>query len=244
MFEWAGYVCAMSGNSTATLRELKEGHRSDRIRLPPLELPVHARSILVVAPHPDDETLAAGGLIHDLGRAGWRVGIVVVTNGAASHRHVTDLSRIRERECRKAAARLGVAAAPAFLGFQDGETLDDVTAVAAALQPWTERFDVIVGPRSDDGHSDHVATGHALDLAGASCSATRLHYAIWGWDNLSSDELNISTAYAYRLSAAALEAKAAALSEYESQMTSTYGRVIVDDTVRARHTASNEVFWC
>ena len=32
--------------------------------------------IVVVSPHPDDETLAVGGLLHDLASLGWRVALV------------------------------------------------------------------------------------------------------------------------------------------------------------------------
>src|SRR5207247_6384648 len=46
----------------------------------PLTLPAHPR-VLVFAPHPDDESLAAGGLITRLVHAGDAVRVVFVTNG-------------------------------------------------------------------------------------------------------------------------------------------------------------------
>jgi LmbE family N-acetylglucosaminyl deacetylase len=47
----------------------------------------HARKILVVAPHPDDETLGCGGLISLLAQNGSAFYIVFVTDGSASHRN-------------------------------------------------------------------------------------------------------------------------------------------------------------
>lgn len=41
--------------------------------------------VVVVAPHPDDETLAAGGTISMLVRRGFTVDVVAVTDGEASH---------------------------------------------------------------------------------------------------------------------------------------------------------------
>ena len=46
----------------------------------PLALPSPAR-VLLVAPHPDDETLAAGGLLSRLARAGTPILVVFVTSG-------------------------------------------------------------------------------------------------------------------------------------------------------------------
>ena len=45
-----------------------------------LRVPARAR-VLVFAPHPDDETLAVGGLIHRLTKEGVPVRIVFITNG-------------------------------------------------------------------------------------------------------------------------------------------------------------------
>src|SRR6266852_506851 len=41
--------------------------------------------VVVVAPHPDDETLGVGGMLHDLSARGWRVTVVAVTDGEAAY---------------------------------------------------------------------------------------------------------------------------------------------------------------
>ena len=69
----------------------------------------HARKILVVAPHPDDETLGCGGLISLLAQNGSAFYIVFVTDGSASHRNSrawpsARLAAQREQEARNALA--------------------------------------------------------------------------------------------------------------------------------------------
>src|SRR5262245_48132234 len=44
-------------------------------------------AVVLVSPHPDDETLATGGIIHDLAKRGWRVTGVAVTDGEAAYGH-------------------------------------------------------------------------------------------------------------------------------------------------------------
>lgn len=88
---------------------------------PRLEPPAGAR-LVVIAPHPDDETLAAGGLIQRVLATGGRVRVIVVTDGdgyleaaAALTGHPTPstfdyqaLGATRTRELRDAMRTLGV----------------------------------------------------------------------------------------------------------------------------------------
>jgi LmbE family N-acetylglucosaminyl deacetylase len=97
-------------------------------RAVPLVLPPKAR-LLVFSPHPDDETLAAGGLIHRFARQKLPVRVVFFTNGdgypealAADHVHdYVALGALRRREAVAAAHRLGLTPRDVrFLGFPDG----------------------------------------------------------------------------------------------------------------------------
>src|SRR5262245_45824615 len=98
-----------------------------------LALPAHSR-VMVFAPHPDDETIAVGGLIHRLTRQGVPVKVVFVTSGDGYRRALeqslavqqpTDadylaLGQRREQEARAAAHQLGLPRANvSFLGFPD-----------------------------------------------------------------------------------------------------------------------------
>jgi len=122
------------------------------------------RRALIVAPHPDDETIGAGALILKLRRAGAHVEVLVVTDGGASHRNSASFPRprlIRERgrEVRRAVALLGVSAARLRLGgFPDGglDTLDRAgRARLTRLVARYRRCDLIVMPVPDDAHPDH-----------------------------------------------------------------------------------------
>jgi LmbE family N-acetylglucosaminyl deacetylase len=77
-----------------------------------------ATDVLVLAPHPDDEVLMAGGVIATAVAQGLRVDVVVVTNGDLSCRRD---GRVRQGETVAALARLGVPERHVrFLGYPDG----------------------------------------------------------------------------------------------------------------------------
>lgn len=65
-------------------------------------------SLLVVAAHPDDETLGCGGLIARTTREGGRVSILILTEGStAQYPDRPDLVEVKEAQAREAARRLG-----------------------------------------------------------------------------------------------------------------------------------------
>jgi LmbE family N-acetylglucosaminyl deacetylase len=121
----------------------------------PMQLSDFGRRVLVIATHPDDETLTAGGAISDLVARGAQVRVVIVTAGdaypsAASqlghvHGRVTTaeyrhLGEVRHHESMAAAARLGLAEADVIsLGFPDGGTAAMWNADWDREQPYTGR---------------------------------------------------------------------------------------------------------
>lgn len=90
--------------------------------------------IFVLSPHPDDETLGAGGLIYRARQAGLAVQIGFLSNGDGSRTTqisqvlrrknetaLPDIARYRQGEAIAAAAQLGVEEADClFFGFPDG----------------------------------------------------------------------------------------------------------------------------
>jgi mycothiol S-conjugate amidase len=75
-------------------------------------------TLLVVRPHPDDESIATGGMLASYSARGVRTGVVICTGGEEGQIHdpdldpVADVPRLREiraREVREAGAILGVA---------------------------------------------------------------------------------------------------------------------------------------
>ena len=86
-----------------------------------------AKRILVVAPHPDDESLGCGGLIAKLAAAGRLFHTLFVTDGGASHSASFKwprrrLAAQREWEAADALHFLGIGGhARTFLRLRDGD---------------------------------------------------------------------------------------------------------------------------
>jgi LmbE family N-acetylglucosaminyl deacetylase len=109
---------------------------SDQTRATPATLPVNAEThLLIIAPHPDDEVLAAGGLIQQVRAADGVLHVVYLTDGEgypqgvrAEHRRrkLTDADyraygHQREDEARRVIRELGYGAwSQTFLGFPNG----------------------------------------------------------------------------------------------------------------------------
>ncbi len=94
--------------------------------------------LLVLAPHPDDETIGAGGLIQAAVEAGVPVRVAILTDGGSSKdafadlrgplgtsaREALRLSAVRRREALAATGELGVAPGDVvFLGYPDSAML-------------------------------------------------------------------------------------------------------------------------
>lgn len=151
--------------------------------LPALDDRDHAR-LVVVAAHPDDETLGAGGLIADYGVRGAHIDIVVATGGEASHPDSTtvtpaELALLRADEVRAAVRALAPTATVHLLGLPDGHLADHVPALVSALTALVRPGCLLVAPWRGDGHPDHEAAGVAA--AEVAAGTTLLEYPVWAW---------------------------------------------------------------
>ncbi len=148
--------------------------------LPVWDLPMLPTVIL--APHPDDETLGAGGLIARLRAGGVPVLVLAITDGEGAYADTAGLDRIRIPEQNEALARLGVAAENTRrLCIPDrkvGEYEDQLVAeLAKVLQPGTH----LVAPWQFDFHPDHEAAGRAAIRAAKATSCMLTFYFFWTW---------------------------------------------------------------
>jgi LmbE family N-acetylglucosaminyl deacetylase len=151
--------------------------------LPPLE-PARGR-VTVLAAHPDDETLAVGGLVATLAASpGSDLTVIVASDGGGSHpdspTHTSaELAAVRRREVVRAVAELGRSVRLELLDLPDGRLSDQVDDIASALR--AAPADVLLSTWLHDGHPDHEACARAARLVAAQTGARLLEYPIWAW---------------------------------------------------------------
>jgi LmbE family N-acetylglucosaminyl deacetylase len=159
--------------------------------------------VLVVAPHPDDESIGAGGLLQVAGAIGAAVRVLVLTDGDNNpwpQRWIEKRWQIgaaerarwgarRRDEARAALRILGVAESDAqFLGFPDLGLTDLLmhsgSGLVESLRRVLEEFapTVLIVPAISDRHPDHNAAHVSLRLAlaGHAESARLLTFAVHG----------------------------------------------------------------
>lgn len=153
---------------------------------------VASGNLLVVAPHPDDESLGCGGLLAEACRRGRPPVVVIVSDGSGSHPGSQSfpperLARLRAAEVHAATRLLGVPRENlTLLGIEDGKVptegplFERAVAVIAALAE-RHRCGTIFTTWEHDPHPDHQAT-YAIARMSARRSGGQLRcYPIWGW---------------------------------------------------------------
>ncbi len=220
-----------------------------------------ARSVLVIAPHPDDESLGCGGLIAALADRGADLGVVFVTDGGASHPRSRAwprrrLAALRGEEAAAALSALGASdAARLDLGLPDAGIVRDApdwqkavartARFAAALRP-----SVVLAPWRRDPHRDH-RDSHTLTVAALTRAGLRprlLEYPIW-LDELGVDDARPQPGEVVELILDVSpwrERKQAAVAAHRSQLglvidDDPNGFVLSDATIR-RLTSRDEVY--
>jgi len=160
--------------STSLRPQLRELHRRVLVaRAHDITRDSAARSALVLAPHPDDETIGCGATIARKVAHGTPVQVVVATDGDHPG---------RRDECAEACRRLGLdAGALHLLGLPDGALAGHRVELDAALQEATARFrpDEVIAPFAVDAHPDHRALAAAAQRLHA---PTMLSYPVWFWN--------------------------------------------------------------
>jgi LmbE family N-acetylglucosaminyl deacetylase len=117
-------------------------------------------NVLVIAPHPDDESIGCGGALCLHARRGDRITAVYVTSGELGLKHLPreDARLIREREAARAAKILGIDRM-FFLRLADWFVGDAMDKGAAKLRPILKRAkpDLVYLPHEQEWHPDHKA---------------------------------------------------------------------------------------
>lgn len=193
--------------------------------LPALDIEVDR--IVVVAAHPDDETLGAAGVLATAAARGVAIDLVVVTDGESSHpdsptHSPATLALLRRRELIDAARVVGLTEDPLFLGLPDGGTDGYRDAIAAAVHGALDRAGadrlLVLSTWRGDGHRDHRVVGETVEAVCASRGVRSRAFPIWLWHWGGPDDVPWDRAEALGLDTAAREAKARALDAHASQV--------------------------
>ena len=181
----------MTGGPPGRLRALVQQTlwRACLRRCRPLDTQALAASALVIAPHPDDETLGCGGTLVRKLAHGAAAQVAVLTDGTASHARflsAAELSRRREQELRAATAVIGLPdSAVHWLGFADGKLSERIPDAATALLPILERLRpqqlFVPWDQLDDHLAAWQAGLEAIRLAGQRPAI--LGYPVWFWNH-------------------------------------------------------------
>lgn len=187
------------------------------------------RSVLVVAAHPDDETLGCGGTIARLAAEGATVRVAFLADGVSSRPADSSVLR-RDLESRRAAARAACrqlgATDPSFGDFPDNR-MDSVNLleVTKAIETLVDTFkpDTVLTHHAGDLNIDHRRTHEAVVTA---CRPRRDHpvRTLLCFEVPSSTEWQLAgSAPAFSPNwfmdiSASLPAKLAALEKYTAEM--------------------------
>ena len=142
-------------------------------------------TILVIAPHPDDECIGCGGAICRHGQRGDRVHVVFLTSGELGLKELPreQAWNIREQEAREAAKILQLASVE-FLRCPDWTLSDAILLASERLAPVLRRLapELIYLPHPQEWHPDHkVALPVVTQALAANGSAAPrlLGYEVW-----------------------------------------------------------------
>jgi LmbE family N-acetylglucosaminyl deacetylase len=198
------------------------------------ELPLDARELagmafIVLAAHPDDESLGAGGLMARLQALGADVRVLLCTAGEASHpgsptTTPEQLAAVRLQEFGGALAHLLPDSEWQYLALPDGQLAAHRQAISAALQEAVtacgrpaERI-ILAAPYRHDGHTDHELLGSVAAEVATAGGHGLLEYPIWYWLWAETAEPAWQSWLRVPLSPAEQQAKQRAMASHDSQV--------------------------
>jgi LmbE family N-acetylglucosaminyl deacetylase len=151
--------------------------------------------MVILAPHPDDETLGCGGLLATAAALGLDPQVVYLTDGAGSHRRSSTwppprVAAARRREALEALAVLGLQETQVmFLDWPDASPLppqsegyrESLAILLDAFKGSEPRS--LWAPRQGERHCDHEAARLLADDVARRIPRRlrRMDYMVWGW---------------------------------------------------------------
>ncbi|CAN5669242.1 PIG-L family deacetylase [soil metagenome] len=207
--------------------------------------------VVVVAPHPDDETLGAGGVIATTLSAGFDVTVVSCSDGEGAYDD-PGLGARRRDELDLALRRLaGSSVDPGTGGtlscvrleLPDGQLSRHEATLVSHLEMLTSCAAAVIGPWPGDGHPDHEAVGRACEQVTRHRPQDLFTYPIWAWHWGTPDQLPMDPMVRVTLDCSARLAKTKALGAFTSQTLRPVDGAILPSHVLAHFHRPYEVFF-
>jgi LmbE family N-acetylglucosaminyl deacetylase len=220
-------------------------------------------TLIVFAPHPDDETLGCGGTIAKRIAEGYDVFIVVITDGRHafsklfrinSNPSTDEMAQIRRTEMIRATKILGVPKENIlFLGIEDGRIADNAKGIETKVSEILNEFKPveIYFPYEGDFHRDHRLASRILQecIKKSSFSVKGYRYSVGQrFSRIRMPYAKLLTRFKKDLTyvdvSKYLTQKAAAINEYKSQTS-----IICDEQKRpvvkvtSKYLKMYETFW-
>ncbi len=187
---------------------------------------------IVIAPHPDDETLATGGFITSQTSKGLDVKVVAVTDGEMAYSNSCDLAIVRRQEQEKALHILGVNPKSIIrLGLPDCHVSQHVSEMVEALLPLISKETHLIAPWPGDFHPDHEACGRAAQQAAELAGGRLTFYFFWTWHRGTAALLESLPIHSFALTHPQRCVKLEALRQHRSQLAHPSGEPILPESL-------------
>jgi LmbE family N-acetylglucosaminyl deacetylase len=198
---------------------------------------------LLISPHPDDETLAAGGLLSRLTMARVEVAVAAVTDGERAYEDEPGLGAIREVEQAAALAVLGVPPEKIHrLRLPDSGLHLEETTLIEAIRPLAQSAGHVLAPWTGDFHPDHEVCGRAARAVAAAAGIDLTYYFFWTWHRGTPSTLEGLELVSFPLQPGELQRKNDALLCHRSQLHHPSGQPILPDNLLQPMQRPYEVF--
>ena len=140
---------------------------SSFVRAIPIQAPF-GESVLVLAPHQDDETIGCGGALALQIRAKKKACVAMLTDGAEGCEELgmtrPEMAALRNEESRRAAAVIGMEP-PLFLDYSDLAAGHNQASEAIRRIISDRKVDAVFVPFMLDGHAEHRKANYILAAA-------------------------------------------------------------------------------
>lgn len=203
---------------------------------------------IVLAPHPDDEVFAVGGIMRLMIRSGYDVMVLAVTDGEASHARSAritpqELRNIRLGETARAYRQLGIDPCRIRMKFPDSQVCSRERQLRDELDAHIDGATVVLAPLETDGHPDHDTVGRVARELGQNHGVPLWQYAVWA--RLNEERITQGSPFAVLLTHDVALRKCRAMQTYSSQFIALGpepedGPVLPADFVQ--HFSGNEEF--